>query len=171
MRTRIIVALAAAGILALTSLSSRAEDEARNATALAKALGEANVSLDQGLKASARDGTPISGKFELEDGALQLSVYTMKGDQFSEVIVDHKSGALKKTEKITDGDDLKEAKEQSQAMAKAKLPLDQAVTSAVTANAGYRAVSVVPALKSGAPVANVTLMKGGDVKEVMEKLD
>ena len=95
----------------------------------------------------------------------------MKGDQFSEVIVDHKSGALKKAEKITDKNDLKEAKAQSQAMAKAKLPLDQAVTSAVTANAGYRAVSVVPALKSGAPVANVTLMKGGDVKEVMEKLD
>ena len=162
------VTLTAAGVLTLAGLSSSAEDEA---AALAKALGEASVSLDQGLKASASDGTPISGKYELEDGALQLSVYTIKGDQFSEVIVDHKSGAIKKAEKITDADDLKEAKEESQAMAKAKLPLDQAVTNAVKANSGYRAISVTPTLKGGAPVADVTLMKGAQVSKVTEKLN
>lgn len=164
----VIVTLTAAGVLTLAGLSSSAEDEA---AALAKALGEASVSLDQGLKASASDGTPISGKYELEDGALQLSVYTIKGDQFSEVIVDHKSGAIKKAEKITDADDLKEAKEESQAMAKAKLPLDQAVTNAVKANSGYRAISVTPTLKGGAPVADVTLMKGAQVSKVTEKLN
>jgi hypothetical protein len=168
MRKSVIVALTAAGVLALTGLSSSAEDEA---AALAKALGGASVSLDQGLKASARDGTPISGKYEIHEGALQLSVYTMKGGSFSEVIVDHKSGGIKTAEKITDAGDLKEATEQNQAMAKAKLPLDQAVANAVKANSGYRAVSVTPSLKGGAPVADVTLMKGAEVKKVTEKLN
>jgi hypothetical protein len=40
----------------------------------------------------------------------------VKGDESSEVIVDHRSGTIKKAEKITDADDLKNAKEQSQAI-------------------------------------------------------
>jgi hypothetical protein len=168
MRTSIITSLTAAGVLALTGLASSAEDQA---AVLAKALGEASESLEQGLKASAHDGAPLSAKFELEDGALQLSVYTTKGDHFSEVIVDHKSGVIKKAEQISEADDLKEAKEQSQAMAKAKLPLDQAVANAVKANSGYRAVSVTPTLENGAPVADITLMKGAEVKNVAEKLN
>ena len=124
MKKDFAIVVAVIGVLAAVALSSRAED---NPGALAKALPEASVSLDQGLKASEREGKPISGKYELEDGALQLSVYTMKGDQFSEVIVDHKTGAIRKAEKITDADDLKNAKEQSQAMANAKLSLEKAV--------------------------------------------
>ena len=142
-----------------------------NPGALAKALGEASVSLDQGLKASESEGKPISGKYELEDGALQLSVYTTKGDQFSEVIVDYKTGAIKKAEKITDPDDLKDAKEQSEAMANARLSLEKAVADATQANSGYSAVSVVPTLDGGKPVANITLMKGEDTKKVTAKLD
>jgi hypothetical protein len=57
-----------------------------------KALKDAKVTLQEGLTASQAQGTPISGKFEIEDGKLQLSVYTMKGDKFSEVIVDHTTG-------------------------------------------------------------------------------
>jgi hypothetical protein len=158
-------------VLALVALPSRAAEEAKDSAALAKALGEAKVSLAQGLQASAPEGKPISGKYELDNGALQLSVYTMKGDQFSEVIVDHKSGSIKKTEKITDADDLKDAKEQNLAMAKAKVALDQAVSSAVKANAGYSAVSVMPELKADHPVAEITLMKGAEVKKITEKLD
>jgi hypothetical protein len=169
MRKSIIGGVVAAGILAVAGLTASAED--KDPAALAKALAEASVSLDQGLLASTREGKPISGKFELAEGALQLSVYTIKGDQFSEVIVDHKSGAFKNAEKITDAGDLKEAKEQSQAMAKAKVPLDQAVANSVKANAGYRAVSVMPELKSGSPVAEITLMKGAEVKNVTAKLD
>src|ERR1700724_4906195 len=70
--------------------------EADDPKALAAALKDATATLQGGLKASEREGTPISAKFEIEDGKLQLSVYTMKGDKFSEVIVDHKSGAIKK---------------------------------------------------------------------------
>jgi len=41
----------------------------------------------------------------LKEGTLQLSVYTIKGDQFSLVIGDHKFRGIKKAEKITDADD------------------------------------------------------------------
>ena len=90
---------------------------------LAKALKGVKTSLEKGLAASESQGKPISGKFEVEDGKLQLSVYTMKGDKFSEVIVDHKTGKVAKTKAITSGDDLTAAKAQSGAMAKAKLSL------------------------------------------------
>jgi hypothetical protein len=170
MRQNLIFSIAAAASLLLAGVSPRAEEE-MNPAAMAKALPEASVLLDQGLKASARDGTPISGKYEIEHGALQLSIYTMKGAQFSEVVVDHKSGAITKSEPITDADDMKAAQTQSAAMTKAKLTLDAAVGSAVKANAGYRAVSVEPLLDGGRPVATVVLMKGEDVKKVTEKLD
>jgi hypothetical protein len=168
MRKSLAIAMAFAGVLAVAGLSARAADDP---AAITKALSEASVSLDQGLKASEGEGKPISGKFEVQDGALQLSVYAMKGDQFSEVVVDHKTGSIKKSEPITDPDDLKDAKEQGGAMAKAKLPLAAAIATAVNANNGFRAVSVVPMLDGGQPIASVTLMKGEEVKKVMEKLD
>src|SRR6266704_6960175 len=68
---------------------------------LAKAVAVAKVSLEQGLSTSAHEGKPISAKFEIEDGKLQLSVYTAKGDSFSEVVVDHTTGKAAKTEPIT----------------------------------------------------------------------
>jgi len=107
----------------------------------------------------------------MEEGKLQLSVYTMKGDNLSEVIVDHKSGKVAKAEPITHGDDLTAAKAQSEAMAKAKRSLDTAASEAVKENKGYRAVSVMPSLKDGHPVADVTLVKGTEWKTVSEKLD
>jgi hypothetical protein len=167
---KLALGIAAAAILSLVGSSSWAEG-GMNPAELAKALPQASVSLDQALKASEREGKPISAKYEIENGALQLSVYTMKGSGFSEVIVDHKSGGIAKSEKITEGDDLKAAQMQSAAMTKAKLALDAAVGSAVKANAGYRAVEVVPTLDGGRPVAAVTLMKDQDVKKVTEKLD
>src|SRR5437016_12073761 len=97
---------------------------------LAKALKDAKIPLQRGLTASAKEGTPISAKYEVEDGKLQLSVYTMKGDKFSEVIVDHKTGKVAKAEPITGGDDLTAAKGQSEAMAKAKRSLDAAASEA-----------------------------------------
>lgn len=95
----------------------------------------------------------------------------VKGSQFTEVIVDYKSGAIKKAETITDADDLKAPKEQSEALAKVKQSLDTAVASAAKANSGYRAVSVMPMLNGGQPVAGITLMKGADVKKVTGKVD
>jgi len=138
---------------------------------LAKALKDAKIPLERGLTASAKEGKPISAKYEVEDGKLQLSVYTMKGNNFSEVIVDHKTGKIAKAEPITKGDDLSHAKEQSEAMAKAKRSLGAAASEAVKENKGYRVVSVMPAVKEGHPVADVTLVKGTEWKTVSEKLD
>ena len=76
-----------------------------------------------------------------------------------------------KVENITDADDLKAARAQSQAMAKAKVPLAKAVRDAVSANGAYRAVSVMPIVKAGGTMADITLMKGEDVKKVSEKLN
>ena len=168
MRKSFAIGMAFAAVLAVASFSVRAEDDPAK---LARALSEASVSLEQGIKASEAEGKPISGKFEVADGALQLSVYTMKANGFAEVIVDHKSGSIKKSEAITDPDDLKDAKEQGEAIKKAKLSLGEAVASAVKANNGFRATSAMPTLDGGRPVAAVTLMKGEEVKKVTEKLD
>lgn len=56
-------------------------------------------------------------------------------------------------------------------MAKAKVSLKKAVEAATKANSGYRALSATPTLDAEKPVANITLMKGEDVKNVTEKLD
>ncbi len=138
---------------------------------LAQALKDAKISLQQGVTASAKEGKPISAKYEVEDGKLQLSVYTMKGDTFSEVIVDHKTGKIAKAEPIGKADDLKDAKAQSEAMAKAKRSLEAAASAAVKENKGFRAVSAMPSLKDGHPVADVGLVKGTEWKTVSEKLD
>ena len=138
---------------------------------LAQALKGAKVSLKQGLVASEPKGKPISAKFEVEDGKLQLSVYTEKGGAFSEVVVDPKTGRVAKVEAIEGGEDLPAAKTQADAMAKAKTPLGAAVDGAVKKNPGFRPVSVIPGLKDGHPVADVTLIKGDELKTVSERLD
>jgi hypothetical protein len=159
-------------VLAFLVSTGRAQTPAdKEHDELAKALKDAKIPLERGLTASAKEGKPISAKYEVEDGKLQLSVYTMKGNNFSEVIVDHKTGKVAKTEPITQGDDLAHAKEQSAAMAKAKRSLGVAASEAVKENKGYRVVSVFPALKDGHPVADVTLVKGSEWKTVSEKLD
>ena len=124
-----------------------------------------------GLIASEAQGTPISAKFEIEDGKLQLSIYTMKGNDFMEVVADPNTGTIAKAEKITDAGDSKEAAEQKAAIAKAKVPLLTATETAVNANAGSRAVSIVPELKNGQATAEVTLVEGTAFKKVTEKLD
>ena len=62
--------------------------EGGDEAALAAAMKNASATLQGGLKASEAQGTPISAKFEIEDGKLQLSVYTMKGNDFMEVVAD-----------------------------------------------------------------------------------
>src|SRR5262245_35553262 len=162
--------LLVAGLIALPTAWAQTYGDKEHAE-LAKALQGVKMPLERGLTASAKEGKPISGKYEMEDGHLQLSVYTMKGDRFSEVIVDHKTGKVAKAEPITKGDDLQHAKEQSQTMTKAKRTLSAAASDAVKANAGYRAISVIPSLKDDHPVAEVILLKGANWKTVTEKLD
>ena len=150
--------------------------EAGDEKGLAAAMKDATATLQGGLKASEREGTPISAKFEIEDDKLQLSVYTMKEggfmhEDFMEVVADPKSGAIAKAEKITDTDDLKAATSQSAAMAKAKVSLFTATETAVKGNPGFRAVSIYPQLQGSNPVAEVTLLQGTTFKKATEKLE
>jgi hypothetical protein len=165
--TLLLIAVSVAGAGLLSPLRSEEQDQA----ALARALQPAKVTLEAGLKASEREGKPISAKFEIEDGKLQLSVYTVKGDNFTEAVLDSGTGAIVKAEEINDANDLKEAKEQSAAMAKAKESLLTATEVAVKANTGSRAVSIEPELKDGHPIAEVTLLQGSTFKKVSSKLD
>ncbi len=157
----------------LVGSAVRAEEgKAAERSELAELMERAKVSLAQGLTASNAQGTPISGKFEVEDGQLQLSIYTMKGDQFSEVMIDHQNGMVIKVEPITAGEDLTAAKAQRAAMAATNSSLGSAVDQAVKANPGFAAVSVIPSLKEGRPVADVTLIndEGQELKTVSEPL-
>jgi hypothetical protein len=147
---------------------ARAEE---NPAALAAAMKDATATLQDGLKASEREGTPISAKFEIDNGKLQLSVYTMKGDTFMEVVADPSTGAIKEAETIKDADDLKAATTQKAAMVKARVTLLAAAETAVKANAGSRAVSIYPQLQEGSATAEVTLLEGATFKKVTEKLD
>jgi uncharacterized membrane protein YkoI len=149
---------------------AEAAEAAKNAAVLATAMKEAKVSLASGLQASEKEGRPISGKFEVEDGKLQLSVYTMKGDKFFEVVVDHRSGKIMKTEPISSGDDLAEAKKQAEAMAKAKRSLREVVASAEKANPGFKAVGIEAELRNGTAQADVALLKGAESMHIEEKL-
>lgn len=165
----LLLIVAAFGLFSAGAGGLRAEEG--DPAALAAALKNTSVTLQQGLKASEGQGKPISAKFEIEHGQLQLSVYTLKGNDFFEAIVDLKTGAVAKAEKISDAGDLKEAAEQSAAMAKAKVSLLAATDTTAKANAGFRAVGITPELKDGHPTAEVNLLQGTTFKKVAAKLD
>jgi hypothetical protein len=157
-------------LLGLTS-GSAAQPVSKAQAELAKALSRARVSLQDGLAVSQRAGTPISARFEVEEGTFQLSVYVVKGGKSLEVIVDHRSGKIATVAPLTEPEELIPAKAQREAMNKARKTLRGVTDEAVAANAGYRAVSVVPALRGGHPVATVTLAKGDQFKVVTARLE
>jgi hypothetical protein len=147
------------------------DDESESEGALIKLLGPAKVSLQQALVTSEREGKPISGKFEVEDGRLQLSIYTAKDGKFFEVIVDHVTGEIGKVEPITEGEDLEHAEAQKAAMDRAKVTLAAAVTKAKGYGTRLILVSAVPGLKDGQPIASISFLKGEKLATVTEPLD
>ena len=166
---RLFVFVVAAGLASAGAGTARAQDD--ELEAMAAALKDTTYTLQDALKAGEREGQPISAQFEMDDGKLQISIYTTKGDDFSEVVADPKTGAIVKTEKITDTDELNDAADQKAAMTKAKTSLVTAADAAVKENAGFRAVSVFPDLRDGHAIAEVTLLQGTTAKKVTEKLD
>src|SRR5436309_3895524 len=80
MKGRALLPLVGSLVLLLGSgLGWAGQYDEKERAELARALKGAKVSLKQGIVASAPKGKPISGKFEVEDGKLQLSVYTAEG--------------------------------------------------------------------------------------------
>ncbi len=178
-RRKLLLMTAGATVLGLAALAGFADhnaifagdDEKKGQEALIKMLGAAKISLQQGLAASEQAGQPISGKFEVEDGKLQLSVYTSKDGKFSELLIDYVTGKVTKAEPITEGEDFAAANSQSAAMAKAKTSLKEAVDKAAAQSASARVVSAVPSLKDGHPVTSIVLLDGEQFKTVQQPLD
>jgi hypothetical protein len=158
------------GLMTFSGGSAFSADE-HEQQALLKSIGDAKITLQQGLTAAETQGQPISGKFEVEDGKLQLSVYTAKDGKFFEVVVDFAGGKVTKTEPITEGEDLTAAKAQGAAMMKAKTSLKAAVDKALSQSAGSRAIEVTPELKDGHAIADVTLLKEKEFKTMPQSLE
>src|SRR5215467_691609 len=170
MHRRILFLVTIVG-LAIGLFGQRLYAQDRSDHALIKGVTDAKITLQQGLTAAAQRGRPISGKFEVEDGKLQLSVYTAKDGNFSEVIVDHTTGNVAKSESITEGEDLAEAKSQNAAMERARTDLKTALEKSVSATPGSQAISVTPALKDGHAVASVTLLAGQQIQTAEQPLE
>jgi hypothetical protein len=163
------VLVAMVGVSSAAALPAQAQDE--DVAALAAALRETKLTLQEGIKAAEREGQPISAQFEIDNGKLQLSIYTSKAEDFTEVIADPTSGAIVTAEKIIDSDDLSDAADQKAAMEKATISLVAAAATAEQNNPGSRVVGILPDLRDGHPIAEVTLLQGESATKVIEKLD
>jgi hypothetical protein len=169
MMNKALAALLTVGVIGTTGAVWSSANEASGA-AVVRYMPTARVSLQEGLKAAETEGQPISGKFEVDQGHLQLRVYTTKDGKFSEVLVDQSTGKVAKSEAITAGNDLAAAEKQMEAYSKSKTSLKAAVSQAELANPGYHAVSVTPRLNNGRPVAVVSLVQGTQVRSIAEPL-
>lgn len=167
-----IVGLAALGLLGFIAAAARA-DEGYDKTLpqVAKLAAAAKLTLADGIKAAASEGKPISAQYEIDEDShqFQLSVFVSKGSDLLEVIIDHNSGATKSVENVV-GDDIKDAKKQRSAMAKANTALADAADAAAKANAGYQVMQIIPSLAGDGAVATIKLTKGSDIKTVQQKL-
>jgi hypothetical protein len=129
------------------------------------------MTLPKGLAASEAHGKPVSAKFENADGDVRLSIYTATADGFVETALNPKTGAVIAAEPITDSDDLTHANGQKAAMEKATLSLRAAAEKAVNEYPGSQAISVVPELRDGRPVAAVKLLRSKDIVTAAELLN
>ena len=95
MRLSIGIAAIVSSLVLTSGSPARAETSSIDGReAMTRALQGAWLPLESGLIVGAREGTPLSAKYEIDDGAFQLSVYTSKpgassGDAFTEIIVDY----------------------------------------------------------------------------------
>jgi len=169
MWNKTLAAVLTAGVIG-TAVSVVSFANEPSGAAVAKFMTTAKVSLQEGLKAAEAQGQPISGKFKVDEGQVQLCVYTAKDGKFSEVLVDQSTGKVAKSDEISDGNELAEAQRQMDAYSKSKISLRAAVSRAELAYPGYQAVSVTPTISNGRPVAIVSLLQGKQARSIAEPL-
>jgi hypothetical protein len=166
------IALGFAGLAGFAGNNAvSADDEDASQEVIINLLDTAKINLQQGLAAGEQQGRPISAKFEVEDGKLQLSVYTTKEGKFFEVLVNHVTGKVLRAEPITEGDDLSAAEEQNEAMANAKTSLQAAVDKTIAQSTNIRALNVVPSMKDGHPFALIDVLTYNQVRAIQQLLD
>src|SRR5215831_16375201 len=96
MWNKTLAAVLTVGVMGTTVWLSSSFANEPSGSAVAKYMRGARVSLQDALGAAEAQGQPISGKFEVDEGHLQLSVYTAKDGKFSEVLVDQNTGKVAK---------------------------------------------------------------------------
>ncbi|HEY4307472.1 MAG TPA: hypothetical protein VGM82_23565 [Gemmatimonadaceae bacterium] len=161
--------LTLAGLLLGAGAASAQATKAQTAVATAM-RGAKHTPLADAIQTATSSGKPLSARYEFEDGKLKLSVFVEKDGKYSELFFDHMTGKVAQVDKITDGDDMKDAKAQSKASAKATKSLGSALTKALAENPGYIAVDVTPIVEGKKAVAEVTLMKDGQFKTATEPI-
>jgi hypothetical protein len=161
--------VAVLAIWGFACIQTRAEEQ--DMAALAAGMKDVPATMEQGLASAAKSGRPVSAKFEMDDGEVAFSIYVERSDGFRELLMNPRSGAAAGATIISEGGDLKDARAQSAAMAKAKATLLVAAQNAVAGNAGARVISVYPELQNGQAVAIVTLLRDDKFTKVTEKLD
>jgi hypothetical protein len=124
--------------------------------ALAAAFKNVKGTLEGGLNTGERVGRPISAKFVLEDGMLRLSLWIEKRDGVSEFNLYPAIGMINEVVGI-ERDKIEAAIAQKLAIDSATISLFSATENAVKASKGFRAISVLPMLSEGRPVAVATL--------------
>jgi hypothetical protein len=165
-------ALLALSLMGLPGLALAQDgDEQPDPVVLAIALSDAHTTLEKAIVASEPYGTPVSARFDMSSGDLQLSVYTSLKDGFAEVVANTDTGAVTSVKRISASESLSKASAQKAAMEKAKLSLLAALERAAADDAGSRAVSVVPELRNGHPVAVITLLVDTKMMIVPEWLE
>src|SRR6266852_9321174 len=105
-RRKMLLMTAGATVLGVAALIGFADhnaifaddDDDEGHEALIKLLDASKINLQQGLAASEQQGKPISAKFEVDEGKLQLSVYTAKDGKFFEVLINHVTGKVLRIE-------------------------------------------------------------------------
>ena len=171
MVTTMLVALRSALVLVVVGFSSTAmAEDIQDHAALAVALEHVKSTLEDGLRAGQRIGKPISAKFALEHGTIQLSIWVTGEVGFAEFIVYPAIRTFSSNFDFRDPDKLEVARERKLVMDKATVSLLTATADAVKANHGFRAISAYPMLLDGNPIAVVTLLDANTSKSVTEKL-
>jgi hypothetical protein len=157
-------------LFALGFSSAAMAQEIEDHTALAAALKHVTSSLEDGLKAVERLGKPISAKFTLEHGFLQLSLWVTREDSLAEFILYPATRTVTEIYEFRDPNELKTATAHRLAMEKARVSLRSATANAVQANPSLRAVSAYPVIEEGDPMAVITLLDANAFKIVTKKL-
>jgi hypothetical protein len=145
---------------------SDSENMGVDVAAMSAALREAKVPLHAGIRLGSKDSIPLSANYELKEGKLLMAIYSVRGDDFLETIIDPKTGKAIMNGPITIDDDLMVVREQAKVITGSSHPLWEVVFRVERANQGFRAVSVIPEQGEQGPAAIVILLKGLELMAV-----
>jgi len=171
--------LAALAFCAVAALPAARAEDSKDTQALLEALGKSKHTLLDGVRQAAKAaGTPISAKFELEDGKLSLSVYTAgKGLSVEpeKNVLQELSGSPESeswapnVELFKDVEHVARSSEQLTLMALGKASLADVVARVQEKQPGT-VFSVTPIIRNHRPVAEVLVADHGKVKRLFQPL-